>query len=99
MSLLQKYIYLAVKEFAMLALHADPDTALEEMALIPDVVTDIKTRWKLSDVIIMGDLNAGCSYASKSGLAKSPLKAAQYHWLISDRTDTTAGDSFCAYDR
>ena len=90
---------LEIKEFAMLALHADPDTALAEMALIPDVVTDIKTRWKLSDVIIMGDLNAGCSYASKSALARSPLRKSPYEWLISDSMDTTISDSYCAYDR
>jgi len=50
--------------------------------------------------MLMGDLNADCSYISKQKLSKLRLRTDQsYLWLIGDEVDTTVSSTNCAYDR
>ncbi len=53
------------------------------------------------NLIILGDLNAACTYLSSSN--KETLKLVtnkSYHWLIPDYADTTTSPTTnCSYDR
>ena len=51
------------------------------------------------DIVILGDYNAGCSYASPEELWQSPMRNSSYTWLVPDSADTTVSSTYCAYDR
>lgn len=53
------------------------------------------------NVIILGDLNAGCSYITTKGWRAMRLRSdPKFHWLIGDEQDTTVREkTHCAYDR
>lgn len=89
-----------VREFAVVPLHAAPADAVTEIDALYDVYLDVRQKWGLEDVILMGDFNAGCSYVtspqwSSIRLRTSPL----FQWLIPDSADTTVTSTHCAYDR
>ncbi|TPP56609.1 putative deoxyribonuclease I (DNase I) [Fasciola gigantica] len=77
----------------------DPQKVFEEMEALYEVAQEVVT--KINDnLLILGDMNAGCSYLSKS--KKKTLKLTQdtsYTWLVNDNLDTTVGKTDCAYDR
>ena len=57
-------------------------------------------QWRTDNILIMGDLNADCSYASKKARDGLTLRTDhKFIWLIADDVDTTVGSSDCAYDR
>lgn len=62
-----------------------------------------KVRWycNLQDVVIMGDLNADCSYVGSNDWQDIRLRTqSRFDWVISDTADTTvSGNTDCAYDR
>lgn len=50
--------------------------------------------------MFLGDFNADCSYVGKKDWSSIRLRTSEvFKWLISDDTDTTVGNSDCAYDR
>ena len=50
--------------------------------------------------MFLGDLNAGCDYASASDLTHTEVFSnSAYKVLISRNKDTTTKSSVCAYDR
>ena len=49
------------------------------------------------DVIILGDLNADCSYRKASDTVA--LRVQEYTWVVEDDSDTTVSGTDCAYDR
>ena len=51
------------------------------------------------DIVILGDFNADCSYATSQELWESPLREPNYTWLVNDLADTTVSSTDCAYDR
>ncbi len=53
------------------------------------------------NLIILGDLNADCSYLSEKNKAKLQLVTNKsYHWYVPDNADTTTSPTTdCAYDR
>lgn len=53
------------------------------------------------NVIILGDLNAACSYVTVKGWKAVRLRNdPRFHWLIGDEQDTTVREKTrCAYDR
>lgn len=55
----------------------------------------------VQNVVILGDLNAGCSYVTIKGWRALRLRAdPKFHWLIGDEQDTTVREkTHCAYDR
>ncbi len=67
-------------------LHTDPDNATEEIIGFQDIAEE--------GMILMGDLNADCSYFDEGN---SSLK--KYDWLIGDNLDTTVKSTNCTYDR
>lgn len=87
-------------DFALIGLHADPDTAPIEMDFLPDVEADALEQWGDEDILILGDLNASCSYTTPRELQLLTLRTVpDYTWWIGDQTDTTTSNTVCAYDR
>ena len=84
----------------LIGVHIDPDTVVKEMEALVDVHTAVQRLWKTDDILIMGDLNADCRYASKKALESLTLRTdSQFSWLIGDEVDTTTTSSDCSYDR
>ncbi|XP_039095215.1 deoxyribonuclease-1 isoform X2 [Hyaena hyaena] len=89
-----------VREFAIVPLHAAPLDAVAEMDALYDVYLDVRRKWDLEDVLLMGDFNAGCSYVAPSQWSSIRLRTSPaFQWLIPDTADTTATSTHCAYDR
>ena len=84
----------------LVAIHTDPDKAVDEMNALVTVHGAVQQHWQTDNILIMGDFNAGCSYASKKALKGLELRRnPPFNWLIADDVDTTTGSSTCAYDR
>eukprot|EP00794_Sanderia_malayensis_P007555 gene7555-8392_t len=84
--------------FAVIGIHTAPSDAATEIDHLVDVYESAKLRWGISDVILMGDFNAGCTYVSDWSKIRLATDR-RFYWLINDITDTTAGSTECAYDR
>jgi len=90
----------ATTDFVLIGCHTDPDTAVQEINSLSDVHAAVKKRWKTDNILIMGDLNAGCAYASKSRLKEvNTRNDPKFVWYIADDADTTTKSTRCAYDR
>lgn len=86
-------------DFVLINIHVKPDDATREIDYLHNVVNDAKTRIsKEGDFIILGDLNADCSYF-KEELDTTSVETDEYLWLVDDNQDTTVGTNSCAYDR
>ncbi|XP_054445194.1 deoxyribonuclease-1 [Pteronotus mesoamericanus] len=89
-----------VKEFAIIPLHAAPLDAVAEINSLYDVYLDVRQKWDMEDVMLMGDFNAGCSYVTHAHWASIRLRTIPaFQWLIPDTADTTVTSTHCAYDR
>jgi endonuclease/exonuclease/phosphatase family metal-dependent hydrolase len=85
-------------DFVLITIHTDPDTATQEINDLPKVVEDAKSRYQgEGDFIVMGDLNADCSYFNVNG--QSLLRSSDYYWIIENSIDTTTKSTDCTYDR
>ncbi len=85
-------------DFVLVTIHVDPDTATQEINDLPKVVENAKTKYQgEGDFIVMGDLNADCSYFNEN--SQSPLKTSDYYWVINNSVDTTTKSTDCTYDR
>ncbi|XP_068109840.1 deoxyribonuclease gamma isoform X3 [Hyperolius riggenbachi] len=90
-----------VKDFVIIPQHTDPDDAVREIDELYDVFLDVKHKWNIENIILMGDFNAACSYVRKKHWKDIRLRTNQeFVWLIGDKIDTTVKKSTnCAYDR
>ena len=87
-------------DFTLITVHTKPASALAEIDALHTVVESyLENHTGESDLVILGDLNADCSYASAQELWDSPLRFPQYKWLVNDLADTTVSSTDCAYDR
>jgi hypothetical protein len=97
---------------AIIGIHVDPDDAVAEINALANVVDTVVAQGKAKGgVWVMGDLNADCSYVTKTEWACIKDTACtdtimklynpeKYEWLIPDDADTTTTiGSDCAYDR
>ena len=82
----------------VIGIHTQPTKAVKEIDHLVDVYNDAKNRLGVSDALIMGDFNAGCSYVNNWKSIRL-AKDHRFYWLINDITDTTSGATECAYDR
>jgi endonuclease/exonuclease/phosphatase family metal-dependent hydrolase len=87
--------------FVLITLHIDPDDAVGETSALVNVFEWAKFQYPdEDDFILLGDLNADCSYASSSELDELDIRNGDYQWIIPDGTNTNiAESSSCAYDR
>ena len=87
-------------DFTLFTIHTKPASALAEIDALHEVIQSYQENDSTeTDVILLGDLNAECSYASAQELWESPLRQPQYNWLVNDIADTTVSSTDCAYDR
>ena len=84
-------------DFMLVTIHIDPDEAEEEIYELNNVVIETIDKFGEPDIIILGDLNADCSYFNES--KKGVLNETVYSWLIPDWIDTNLAKSSCTYDR
>ncbi|XP_068919223.1 LOW QUALITY PROTEIN: deoxyribonuclease-1-like 2 [Petaurus breviceps papuanus] len=90
----------AVKEFVLVPLHSAPHNAVAEIDALYDVYLHVIDKWGTDDILFLGDFNADCNYVKQHDWANIRLRTSEiFKWLISDDTDTTVGNSDCAYDR
>ena len=87
--------------FVLVTIHTTPAKAVEEIGSLDDVV-----KWATkgydneTDIIVMGDFNASCSYASPAKLDQLAIRGSNYFWIVPDDTKTNlSAKSDCAYDR
>ena len=89
-----------LSKIALIGIHVAPEEAVEEMKAFGDVFDDVRSKTNVDDIILLGDLNADCSYVPNYKWAEIPIKSdSNYDWLIPDGYDTTVSNSDCAYDR
>ncbi|KAH3845719.1 deoxyribonuclease-1-like isoform X1 [Dreissena polymorpha] len=88
-------------DIALVGIHVKPTDAVKEIDALIDVYDDVIRIWPtVKDVIILGDLNADCSYASESDLLRMPIYNQNlFQWPIGFDADTTVSSTHCAYDR
>ncbi|XP_034297314.1 deoxyribonuclease-1-like 2 isoform X2 [Pantherophis guttatus] len=87
-------------ELVLVPLHTPPSEAVAEIDALYDVYLKIIDKWQTDNIMFLGDFNADCSYVGKKDWSSVRLRTSEvFHWLISDDTDTTVGNSDCAYDR
>ena len=96
---------------ATLGIHVDPDDAVVEIdALAAPVEKALSGGRAGLGVLVMGDLNADCSYVTKTEWRcirentcdKTRMRLwdpDKFVWLLNDTVDTTTSNSDCAYDR
>ncbi|KAJ8358757.1 hypothetical protein SKAU_G00152820 [Synaphobranchus kaupii] len=91
----------AIGEFVLIPQHTTPSNATKEIDELYDVFLDVKKKWKVKNVMILGDFNAACGYVAKKNRKHIRLLTdSEFYWLIGDDVDTTVRESTsCAYDR
>ena len=86
--------------FVMQVIHTKPSSAVEEIQALHQVFEWSRTYYSDEmNFIMLGDFNAGCSYASPEELDEMEIRSENYTWIIPDYADTNLADSICAYDR
>ena len=83
-------------DFILLTTHTSPSVNLTELDGLESFYRQTMAEGE-PDVIILGDLNADCSYLKPTDAIA--LRSSDYIWVIDDDTDTTSGQTNCAYDR
>ncbi|MBM2827192.1 MAG: Endonuclease/Exonuclease/phosphatase family protein [Dehalococcoidia bacterium] len=83
-------------DFTLLTAHTSPSINVQELEGLAYFYEEAQKEGE-PDVIILGDLNADCSYLGASDDIK--LRGPDYIWVIDDSTDTTVSTTDCAYDR
>ncbi|XP_049437980.1 deoxyribonuclease I-like 1-like [Epinephelus fuscoguttatus] len=90
-----------VKDFVLIGHHTCPRNAMKEIDELYTVFKGIYKKWRTDNVMILGDLNAGCNYVTIKGWRAVRLRSdPKFRWLIGDEQDTTVREkTHCAYDR
>ncbi len=87
-------------DFALIVIHTDPDTTPQELSDLPLALADARSRYvNETDYVLLGDMNADCSYLSQSEASALALRNASFTWVVPESADTTVKSSDCAYDR
>ncbi|KAL2104007.1 hypothetical protein ACEWY4_000875 [Coilia grayii] len=88
-------------EFVLIPQHTSPSNATKEIDELYDVFVAVRSKWKVQNVMFLGDFNAACGYVAKKNRIHIRLYSdPSFIWLIGDEVDTTVRESTdCAYDR
>ena len=85
-------------DVTLMVIHTDPDEATEEINALDAVVEYAQSVYAdEQDFIVMGDLNADCSYFDED--SNSTLSSTDYYWCVNNSLDTTTKTTDCTYDR
>ena len=88
------------QDLALIGIHVDPDEAYYEIESLHAVSNYVNRSLREPDIIVLGDLNADCTYLRAYELEELPIYTRDiYTWQISTEADTTTGLNTCAYDR
>ncbi|CAI8053063.1 Deoxyribonuclease-1 [Geodia barretti] len=88
------------EEFFLLGIHVKPSDVVNELEALGPAFQLASGVHGNSRGVIMGDLNAGCSYLSRSKYEElSLVKDSSFIWLLGYDADTTVASSTCSYDR
>jgi len=87
--------------FVLITIHTTPLKAVEEIGSLDEVVKWVEEYFPgEKDVIVVGDFNASCTYASPAGLDQLAIRGPGYFWVVPDDAKTNLSEkSDCAYDR
>ena len=89
-----------IEDITLITVHTKPAQAVNETASLHNVVETYRTNSSESDIILLGDFNADCSYASTYDLNQLEIRSPEYLWVVPDSADTTYSENtHCAYDR
>jgi len=87
-------------EFVLCTIHTMPERAVAEIDALAQVAEWVPARFGVqAQLIICGDFNASCSYASVRDLDSLNIRKPPYHWIIPDTAKTNLSKKTCAYDR
>ena len=85
-------------DVTLIVIHTDPDEATEEIYALDAVLNHTKNAYPdEQDFIILGDLNADCSYFDED--SNCSICGDDYFWCINNSVDTTTSATNCTYDR
>ncbi len=87
--------------FVLVTIHTTPEKAVEETGSLDEVVKWAKLKYAgEKEIIVLGDFNASCTYASPAELDKLDIRGPNYFWIVPDNAKTNlSAKSDCAYDR
>ena len=94
------FLHVDIPSFFLVASHTKPTDAPNEIDGLEDVYNVAVKKFLTSAGMILGDLNADCSYLSNTKYyALNLILNSSFTWWIDKEADTTTGTSDCAYDR
>ena len=82
--------------FLMLSIHTSPVVTVDELQSLSNLTMTFPESKKL---VILGDMNADCNYASLNELDALTIRKSNFTWVVPDDADTTFSSTRCAYDR
>lgn len=89
-----------LEDFTLITIHTKPANAVNETASLHNVVQTFRENSTETDIVLLGDFNADCSYASTYELNQLDIRSPEYLWVVPDSADTTFSENtHCAYDR
>ncbi len=87
-------------QFFLTGIHIRPSDAFAEINALLPVYETVADVFSTSRGMILGDMNADCSWLSQTNYAMLALRNDErFHWLIDSETDTTTNANDCSYDR
>lgn len=84
--------------FTLIGVHIKPDDAVNEINHLDEVYADAAAIFSADESIILGDLNADCSYVSNTNYQNLDLIKQGFSFKIAKDLDTTVSTTDCAYD-
>ncbi len=76
------FFSLDIPSFFLLGVHIHPDDTLAELNYMEDMYRDAVKFFGISNAIIMGDMNADCSYLSQTGEASLDISKNSHFQLL-----------------
>ncbi|XP_013874590.1 deoxyribonuclease gamma [Austrofundulus limnaeus] len=80
------------EDLVLIPVHTKPEDAQKEIDELYDVVTAVREKWGIDNIIILGDFNADGRYLSAKKKKTVRICKEPFHWLIDDSVDTTASN-------
>ncbi|KAG8188435.1 hypothetical protein JTE90_008002 [Oedothorax gibbosus] len=89
-----------MQEFGVIGYHVKPSQAVQEINALAGVYDYMKGKYRMEDIIIMGDFNADCTYVGEKDWVNIALwTRPEFTWAIGHHVDTTTNHRSCALDR
>ena len=90
----------AIPDVVLIGVHVKPSDARAELDGLVKVYEEAVKRFLTFNILLLGDLNADCSYISNSAYDQLSITTdKRFVWLIDKLQDTTVANTDCAYDR